>query len=397
MRDDLLRAQGDACRALGRQREGFVHRVGVERLRSAEHGGEGLNRRPGDVDFGLLRGQRRTRRLRVKAQHQRTWVACAEAFAHDTRPQATRGAKLRDLFEEVVVRVEEEGEARCELIDFESGGERGFDVGDGVTERERHLLHGGRTGFADVIAADRNGVPVGDFAGAVGKGVGHEPQRRRGRINVRAARDVFLQDVVLNRALKLGGRDVLLLRHGNVETQQRRGGRVDGHRSRNGVERDAVKKSLHVFERINRDADLADLSGGERVVRVETDLRREIEGDGEARRPLREQIFVTRVRLFGGRVSGILAHRPEATAIQVATDAARIRIVAGRAEVAFVIGRIRVRRVEVVREFDARRGLKAFASFASRRSVGLRFHNRSSQLSRKVISSRIYQTMDNRR
>jgi hypothetical protein len=35
VRDDLLRAQRDARRALGRQRQRLVHRVGVEALRAA--------------------------------------------------------------------------------------------------------------------------------------------------------------------------------------------------------------------------------------------------------------------------------------------------------------------------------------------------------------------------
>ena len=43
--DDLLRAQGDARRLLGRQRQRLVHRVGVQRLRPAEHAGQRLDRR----------------------------------------------------------------------------------------------------------------------------------------------------------------------------------------------------------------------------------------------------------------------------------------------------------------------------------------------------------------
>jgi hypothetical protein len=96
----------------------------------------------------------------VEAQHARARVLRAEAVAHDARPQAARGAELGDLLEEVVVRVEEEAQLRRELVDVEPRGERGFDVGDAVGQREGDLLRGGAAGLADVVAADRDGVPL---------------------------------------------------------------------------------------------------------------------------------------------------------------------------------------------------------------------------------------------
>ena len=69
MRDDLLRAQGEARRRFGRQRQRLVQRVGVQALRAAEHGGERLDGRADDVDFRLLRRQGRAGGLRVEAEH----------------------------------------------------------------------------------------------------------------------------------------------------------------------------------------------------------------------------------------------------------------------------------------------------------------------------------------
>ena len=54
-----------------------------------------------DIVFRLLRGQRRAGRLRVKTQHHRARIFCAEAVAHDARPQAPRRAELRDLHREI--------------------------------------------------------------------------------------------------------------------------------------------------------------------------------------------------------------------------------------------------------------------------------------------------------
>ena len=66
--DDLLRAQRDARRLLGRQRERLVAPVAVQRLRAAEHRGQRLERDADDVVVGLLRGQGAARRLGVEAQ-----------------------------------------------------------------------------------------------------------------------------------------------------------------------------------------------------------------------------------------------------------------------------------------------------------------------------------------
>ena len=75
-----------------------------------------------------------------------------------------------------------------------------LDVGDGVGERERDFLHRRRAGFPDVIAADRDRVPLGQLALAEREDVGDDPQRGAGWIDIRPACDVFLQDVVLDRA-----------------------------------------------------------------------------------------------------------------------------------------------------------------------------------------------------
>ena len=112
--DDLLRAQRDARRFLGRQRQRLVAAVAVQRLRAAEHRRQRLERDADDVVVGLLRGQRAAGRLRVEAQLLRARVGRAEPVAHDARPQPPRRAELGDLLEEVVVRVEEERQPLAE-------------------------------------------------------------------------------------------------------------------------------------------------------------------------------------------------------------------------------------------------------------------------------------------
>ena len=82
-------------------------------------------------------------------------------------------------------------------------------------------------------------------------------------------------------------RHALALRDRDVEREQDDRGRVDRHRRRHAIERNAVEERGHVLDRIDRDADASDLAGGERMVRVVADLRRQVEGDAQAADTLR--------------------------------------------------------------------------------------------------------------
>ena len=160
-RQYLLRAQADARGLFGGQGERFVVAVGVQRLRAAEHRGHGLDRGADDVVLRLLRGQGRACGLRVEAQHPRARILRMKMLAHDAGPDAARGAELRYLFQKVVMRVEEEGEARGEAIDVETAVDRGLHIGHSIRQGEGDLLRGGGAGLAHVVAGDGDGVPVG--------------------------------------------------------------------------------------------------------------------------------------------------------------------------------------------------------------------------------------------
>ena len=139
--DDLLGAQGDLHRLLGRQGESLVARVGMQRLGAAEDGRHGLDGHPHDVDVRLLGGQAAAGGLGVEAQHLGARVGRPEAVAHDARPQPPCRPELGDFLQEIVVHVEEEGKLRAEGVDVEPGFQRRLDVGDAVGQREGDLLH----------------------------------------------------------------------------------------------------------------------------------------------------------------------------------------------------------------------------------------------------------------
>src|SRR3954452_25545421 len=100
----------------------------MQRLRTAADRRERLNRDTDDVVLRLLRGQRRATGLRVEAKSECLRVRRAEPLPHHVRPDAARCPELGDLLEEVVVRVEEEGEAGTEVVGRKAGGDRGVAV-----------------------------------------------------------------------------------------------------------------------------------------------------------------------------------------------------------------------------------------------------------------------------
>jgi len=272
--------------------------------------------------------------LRVEPEHHRPRVLRTEPLAHDPCPEPTRGAELRHLLEEVHVAGEEEGQARGEVIDAQAGVDRRLHVRDAVREGECDLLCRRRPRLAHVVAADRDRVPLRDPLAAVREQVRDQSHRRRRRIDVRPARRVFLQQVVLDGPGQLRRLDTLLLPHELIQEQQDRRRGVDRHRRAHAVERDPFEQPTHVVDRVDRDARLADLTLGAGMVTVEPHLRREIERRREPRLPVVEQVAEPRVRLFRRRHAGVLPHRPQPVPVHRGVRAPREREGARLAEVA---------------------------------------------------------------
>ncbi len=127
------------------------------------------------------------------------------------------------------------------------------------------------------------------------------------------------------------------LRDRHVQRQQDRRRGVDGHRRRNCRQVDAIEQALHVFDGIDRDADLADFSHRERIVGIEADLGGQIEGDREAGGAVGEQVLVALVGFLGVAHAGVLAHGPKAAAVHGGLHAAREGKLAGVSDFAIVI------------------------------------------------------------
>ena len=212
-----------------------------------------------------------------------------------------------------------------------------LDVRDAVRQRECDLLHGGRAGLADVVSAHGNRVPLRQLPLAEREDVGHEPKRRLRRINERAARQILLEDVVLHRARQFRAVDAVTIGDRDVHGEQDDRRRVNRHRRRDAIERDAVEERRHVVERIDGDADAPHFAGGQRVVRVVAHLCGQIERDAQSGHALREEVSIPAIRLCGRAEAGVLAHRPQPAAIHRRLDAPGERELTRPAQVPFGI------------------------------------------------------------
>src|SRR5438552_105376 len=199
VRDDLLGPQRERHGFLRGQRIGLVQRVRVQRLRAAEHRRQRLQRDANDVVVRLLRRERHAGGLRVRAQLKRPRIRRVIAALDLARPDPPRRAELRDLLEEVVVHVEEERHPRHEIAHIETRGNAPLHVLEPVDEREGELLDRRRARLADVVAGDRDRVPLRHLARPETERVDDEVHRRPLGHDPLALRDVLLEGVVLDR------------------------------------------------------------------------------------------------------------------------------------------------------------------------------------------------------
>jgi len=120
----------------------------------------------------------------------------------------------------------------------------------------------------------------------VGGHVRDHAHRRARRADIGATRQVFLDDIVLHRALQFRDIRALFLGHGNVKRQQPGRGGVDRHRGIHLLKRDLIEKRAHVAQMADRHADLADLTLRQFVIAVIAGLRRQVESHRKTCLPL---------------------------------------------------------------------------------------------------------------
>ena len=314
---DLLQAKRPLLIERPRQAERLVprrqlHRAGARLLR--QHHRQHLDEDPIGVVLGLLLGQPQRIDLNAVAEAALGRVLDAEAVAGDLVPQFDERAHFRKLGDEAHAGVDEERNPADDLrearfVDL-AGLTDPIEHGDRRGERVRKLLDRRRPGFLKMVGAYVHRVPLRRLLGAEQDHVLGQPERGFGREDVGSAGQIFLDDVVLGRALKRVPGRALLVGDRDIERHQPGRGGVDGHRRVHRGERNVRKQRPHVADVGDRDADLADLAARQDVIAVEAGLGRQIEGDGESGLTLGEVLAIKLVRFARRRMAGVGAENP---------------------------------------------------------------------------------------
>ena len=315
--EDLLHAQRPLLVPRPRQAERLVpgrklHRARARVLRQRHR--QHLEQDAVDVVLRLLLGQAERVHLHAVAEAAVLLARHAVALAGDLVPQLGEGAHLAQLGDEAQARIDEERDAPDHLLEGAAldlaRRLHGVEHGHRGRQRKGEFLHRRRARLLQVVGAHVHRVPFRHLAAREQDHVLDQPHRGRGREHVGAARQIFLDDVVLDGALERRARRALLVGDRDVERHQPRRGGVDGHRGVHGGERNAGKQRPHVAEMVDRHADLADLAGRQGMIGVVAGLGRQIEGDREAGLALREVRAIEPVRIGRGRMARIGADEP---------------------------------------------------------------------------------------
>src|SRR5437868_2780270 len=246
----------------------------------------------------------------MEAHHERTRILRPVPLLHVPGPDTSRRAELGDLLEEIVVNVPEERQTRRERIDVQAACNSALHVGESVGKCKRELLRRRCTRFSDVVAADRDRVPPRHVLRGPLEAIYDKSQGWLYWIHPGVLRHVLFENVVLDGPAQFPRIDALLFRRRDVEAVEDDGGPIDGHRSRDLIERDSVEEHLHVGEAGYCHATFADLSLGPGMVRVVTHQRWEIERDGETGLAMGEQKLVSLIRVACAAKAGELPHGP---------------------------------------------------------------------------------------
>ena len=144
----------------------------------------------------------------------------------------------------------------------------------------------------------------------IGGNIGDQAQGWLRRQDIGSARQVFLDDVVLNGALQFRNIRALFLGHGDIKRQKPGGCGVDCHRGVHLFQRNIGEQGPHVAQMRHGDADLANLACRAGVIAVIAGLGGQIEGHGQARLTLGKVPAIQRVRSRGCGMAGIGAEKP---------------------------------------------------------------------------------------
>src|SRR5579859_2774263 len=96
----------------------------------------------------------------MATHHPRPRILCPIALTHQPCPDAPSSPELRNLFKQIIMHIEEEGETWRKLINLQPSRKRRLNIRQPIRNRKGQLLHSRRPSLADMIATNTNGIPA---------------------------------------------------------------------------------------------------------------------------------------------------------------------------------------------------------------------------------------------
>src|SRR5207245_5748733 len=129
-----------------------------------------------------------------------------------------------------------------------------------------------------MVAADANGMVARHRFDAETNDVVDDFERRSRRANPFLLRDVFFQDIVLQRSLKISKANPLMFSYDQIHGEKNDGGTVDGHRYAHLIKGNVAKKGFHIRQGGDGQGASFNLASGSAIVAVVTHESRHGEG-----------------------------------------------------------------------------------------------------------------------
>ncbi len=223
-------------------------------------------------------------------------------------------AQLADFGDELHAGIDEEAHAADGFGKFLFGNSAalfgGVENSDGGRQCKRGFFHRIGASFLQMIRTKIDRIPFGQFGRGECDCIAGQAHRGAGRKDVGAAGEIFLNNVVLRRALQACAGSSGFVGDSHIQRKQPRRRRVDRHRGVHFVERNAVEQHPHVAQMRDRHADLADFAPGERMVAIVAGLGGQIERHRQAGLSFGQVGAIERIGGFGARMARIGAEDP---------------------------------------------------------------------------------------
>src|SRR5260370_42301729 len=100
----------------------------------------------------------------MATHHPGTRVFGSITLTHQSGPQSPSCTKFSNFLKEVIMHIEEEREAWGKFIDLQATYQCSIYIGQTISDGKGQFLHSGRSGLANMVAADTDGIPARHMA-----------------------------------------------------------------------------------------------------------------------------------------------------------------------------------------------------------------------------------------